>query len=431
MSAVIRHLQIENVKRIKALKITPAGSVVKITGRNDQGKSSILDSIDYAFCGKVCDQPIREGQARGRIFLELSEELKSVFTVEKIFRPSGSELIVRNAEGVSQKSPQGLLDELYNRVMFDPLSFVRMKPMEQVETLRKLAGLDFTQINADRQRAYDERTVKGRELEAAKKRLEAFPFDPTAPKEAVSSAGLAEQLAKCQLVNQGNSDKRKAQTKRGEQVTRLTGDVGRLETDISNLEKMLADKKALIETRRKELEQAKADHTAGEKELTKLDDLKETDIRLAITRIEEDNAKLAANQRHLAARTELDDCEKAVKDFTKAIEEFDQTKRDMIEFASFPMDGLSFDEERGVLLNGIPFAQGSSAKQLQAAVSIGLALNPQIRVIIIRDGSLLDGDSKKALSEMAEKNSAQLWEEIVDDKGPNCIVIEDGEIQTK
>ena len=64
MSAVIRHLQIENVKRIKALKITPAGSTVKITGKNDQGKSSVLDSIDYAFCGKICDQPIREGQAR-------------------------------------------------------------------------------------------------------------------------------------------------------------------------------------------------------------------------------------------------------------------------------------------------------------------------------------------------------------------------------
>lgn len=431
MSAVIRHLQIENVKRIKALKITPAGSTVKITGKNDQGKSSVLDSIDYAFCGKICDQPIREGQARGRIFLELSEELKSVFTVEKIFRPSGSELIVRNVEGVSQKSPQGLLDELYNRVMFDPLSFVRLKPMEQVETLRKLAGLDFTQINSDRQRAYDERTVKGRELEAAKQKLEAFKFDPTAPKQARSAVELAEKLASLQRINQGNTEKRDAQNKRGEKITSLGKDITRIKTQIANIEKMLSDAKNSLTSKETELTNESSTYEAAKIDISKLQDSNEVEVRQQLKNIEDDNGKIAANKLHTDAKKEFDDCEKAVKDFTKAIEEFDQTKRDMIEFASFPMDGLSFDEERGVLLNGIPFAQGSSARQLQAAVSIGLALNPQIRVIIIRDGSLLDADSKKSLSELAEKLNAQLWIEIVDDKGPSSVVIEDGEIQHK
>jgi hypothetical protein len=90
---------------------------------------------------------------------------------------------------------------------------------------------------------------------------------------------------------------------------------------------------------------------------------------------------------------------------------------------------LSFNEERGVLLNGVPFSQASSARQLQAAVSIGLALNPKIRVILIRDGSLLDEDSMKLVSEMAEKNDAQIWVERVADGRPGCVVIEDGEIK--
>ena len=44
-------LQAENIKRLKAVEITPEGDIVVIAGRNGQGKTSVLDSIWYALGG--------------------------------------------------------------------------------------------------------------------------------------------------------------------------------------------------------------------------------------------------------------------------------------------------------------------------------------------------------------------------------------------
>ena len=60
----INKLEIENVKRVKAVKIepTPAGLTV-VGGKNNQGKTSVLDSIAWALGGEKHrpSQPQREG----------------------------------------------------------------------------------------------------------------------------------------------------------------------------------------------------------------------------------------------------------------------------------------------------------------------------------------------------------------------------------
>lgn len=59
----IVELLVERLKRIKAVQIIPKGPVVQITGRNAQGKSSVLDAIEYALGGKGCQpqRPVRDG----------------------------------------------------------------------------------------------------------------------------------------------------------------------------------------------------------------------------------------------------------------------------------------------------------------------------------------------------------------------------------
>jgi len=44
-------LTAENVKRLRAVEITPDGNTVVISGRNGQGKTSVLDSIWFALGG--------------------------------------------------------------------------------------------------------------------------------------------------------------------------------------------------------------------------------------------------------------------------------------------------------------------------------------------------------------------------------------------
>lgn len=117
---------------------------------------------------------------------------------------------------------------------------------------------------------------------------------------------------------------------------------------------------------------------------------------------------------------------------TTKLETLDADKRGQLSAAKFPVDGLSIDlvNEGGVLFKGFPFSQASSAEQLRVSVAMGMALNPTLRVMCIRDGSLLDEDSMQMLADMAEAGDYQFWIETVDTTGPSTIVIEDGHVRT-
>jgi DNA repair exonuclease SbcCD ATPase subunit len=432
VSARIIKLEVENVKRLIAVQINPKGNTVVISGRNDQGKSSVLDSILFGFSGKeICSEPIRAGEKRARVFIELSEELNNVCTIERKFTPSGNVLEIRNKDGVPQKSPQALLDAITSKVAFDPLSFVRMKSAEQLEQLRKLVGLDFTELNAVRKLAFDERTVRNRELEAAKTRLAGYPFDASLPKELVSIQDLALKLGEAKAKNANNGRRRADAQSKKDAAQGFADDIKALQEKVTSLEKMLTDTKAQIEAKKASLTEANIEAERFAKDIADLAAVDESRLQQQIDTIQTTNAKIEQNNRYLKAKEDFELLEGTVAGLTAKIAECDADKAAQIEFATFPMPGLSFDEERGVLLNNVPFSQGSQARQLQAAVAIGLALNPKVKVILIRDGSLMDDESMALVGEMAEKNGAQIWIEIVNSKDPAAIVIEDGEVQTK
>lgn len=98
--------------------------------------------------------------------------------------------------------------------------------------------------------------------------------------------------------------------------------------------------------------------------------------------------------------------------------------------AKFPVPGLAFDAE-GVTLDGIPFKQCSQGQALRVSVAIGLAANPKLKVLLVRDGSLLDAKGLQLLAEMAAAAEAQVFVERVGD-GKECqVVIEDGHVRTE
>ena len=110
---------------------------------------------------------------------------------------------------------------------------------------------------------------------------------------------------------------------------------------------------------------------------------------------------------------------------TERIEAIDARKEAEMSGASFPVDGLTFDE-MGVSYNGLPFGQASHAEQLRVSLAMGLAMNPDLRVMLIREGSLLDDAHLAMVAEMVTEADAQVWLERVG-KGPEVgIVIEDG-----
>jgi DNA repair exonuclease SbcCD ATPase subunit len=428
MSLRILSLGVENVKRIKVIRIVPNGNTVTISGKNDQGKTSVLDSIEYALGGKasICEEPIRNGQAKARIVCDLGD-----YVVERTFSAvSGdSEIRIKGKDGRPVKSPQTLLDSLCSHVAFEPLSFVRQKPDEQMETLRKLVGLDFTELNARRKKAFEDRTLAGRQLDQVKANLKDAPFDEGAPAKEVSVVELSERLNQ---ARQKNGER----TKAVEKVNGLKSDLASNEARRASVVTQIESLEIQLKELRRQDGSLVLNHnaisrsiTVAEAEAAKIPTVDESAIAAEIAASEATNARVRANVRHQSIQADIAYHQNTYDRLTFEIESIDGEKWDKLEWTEFPLEGLSFDDSR-VLLNGVPFSQSSQARQLQAAVAIGLALNPKVRVILIRDGSLLDEESMKLIGDMAVKHDAQIWIERVESKDPAAVVIEDGEVKS-
>ena len=154
MTNGIISLTVENIKKIKAVTIRPQGHMVEITGRNGQGKSTVLDAIWWALKGKdnIQTAPIRNGEPSGKITLELDKYL-----IERTFRRNElgddytTKITVTTKDRAQMRSPQAVLDGFTGMLGFDPLAFMRQTPRQQYDTLRGLCKLSVDVEELDRQ----------------------------------------------------------------------------------------------------------------------------------------------------------------------------------------------------------------------------------------------------------------------------------------
>ncbi len=418
-------LEVSNVKRIRAVEILPTGNVVTIGGRNDQGKTSLLDSIMFCLGGgnAVCERPLREGTSKGTIVVDLDD-----LVITKTFTPASAPVLrVTTKQGAPVKSPQTILDSLANKISFDPLAFTRMDPEKQLETLRRLVNLDFRQLDSERAVLYAKRTDKNREHDREKAKLDGLTPHADAPKEEVSVKALMQQLTEARQKNADNNKIRQQLGQmRGVRADRAAA-LSELEDSISQLERQLADKKALLPDYRASVSNADKEIGAKKLEVLALVDTDETVIQANIEQADEINSKVRENKTREELRGKVAALSSEAEKLTTQIEAIDQKKQKQLSEAKFPMKGLSFDDS-GVLLDGIPFNQGGTAKRIRASVTIAMALNPKLRVILIRDGSLLDDEAKAIIAEMAKERDFQFWLEQVGEGGAS-VVIEDGQIK--
>lgn len=415
-------LHSENVMRLKAVDLTPPEHLVIVAGDNEQGKSSLLRSIEIALQGAEAfpKMPVRKGQAKATVELDLG-----TLTVRRtITQEGGTTLTVKGKDGAVLNSPQKILTELIGKRSFDPMEFMKLRPEHRADLLRRIAGLDFTQIDADRAKAYTERTLVNRELEAARVKLASLkPKHPDAPAEEVSGATiLAEQKAASEK-NQENARKRSLLSETKSEAEQLTADITAYESQISDLQK-------LVERDRKVLEETRKRQEAMEIEVRDLQDANMEEFATKLTDVEQSNAKLRHNRARETVETDYKAAEEKSTKLTRQIDRLDTQKADMIQNAKYPVPGLGFTDSGAVAVEGIPFEQCSTSKQLRVSVAMGLALNPKLRVLLIRNGNDLDDKNLALLAEMAKESNSQIWLERVDSKsGDVAVVIEDGMVK--
>lgn len=424
MSKIIQ-LTAENIKRLRAVTIKPDGNLVVVGGRNGQGKTSTLDSIAYALGGKdeIPNMPVRNGEQKAKIVLELDDlVIKRTFTAE-----GGTTLVVENKDGAKYPSPQTILDRLTGKLTFDPLAFIRLDAKEQAAALKKLVGLDLSDLDAQRKKVYDERTLIHRDCDVLKVDFERAPHFPEAGTEEQSAAAIIAEIEQTTERNRKAQELKDKPPKLQIAVMEAEDQENKIKKEIAVLEESLVvAKKRLTQQQNRKAElltaMQKAAQEAEQAEMEDVEPLKEK-----LRTLETKNQHVRSNQDKAKKRQALESKREQAKALTDKIEQLDLQKETRLAEVKFPVEGLGFDEN-GVVFNGIPFDQASAAEQLRVSVAIAVGMNPKLRIGLVRDGSLLDDDSLKLLEELANEHDFQVWVERVG-KGKECsVVIEDGAI---
>lgn len=415
MSGIIR-LTVSNLLRIRAAEVHPDGSLVLVAGANDQGKSSLLRAISMALSGKdLPEVPVRKGTTSGYVILETEE-----ITVTRKFSTSGASVLeVRDREGVKITPAQAKLDTLVSRVSFDPFEFTKMEAPKQLETLRKIVGLDFTDLDKRYKDAFDARTTINRQAKLQEAKLQSIVRHTDALEEVVIGT-LLEEIQAAEETNRKNDSQR-------EVLSELNDDVDEYVRRIAGIRKEMEK----LEAQLKVAETESAETIARRDELkAKLADVVDIDIeplRLKITNAEATNEKARANKRWNEEHKLLIGFQAESDRHTDFLAAILKEKSDRIEKATFPVPGLGF-ADAGVTYNDIPFDQAGTAVKIRTSIAIARSLNPALPVMFIKDGSLLDADSLELVREEADKHGLQVWLEMVGSRDDATVVIEDGEV---
>jgi hypothetical protein len=436
-------LQAENIKKLKAVEIAPAGNVVKITGACEQGKTTVLDAIMYALGGgdKLPGQPIRQGADAGKVAVDLGE-----MVVTRTFTAGNSYVKIENKDGFKAPSPQALLDKLIGKLTFDPRVFARADAKTQVDMLlrvvdlkldpAKLAELSGVSCNMtdnplqalnDAYKAvFDSRTAVNRDLDTAKKALASMPqVEKTEP---VTLTELVAEKERLEAINRDNQSQIDAAAEQGRKVRQLASERDTIASEVERIKSTLAEAEKRLAAKTKE-------HDAAEKERVQMqviangihfEDL--TDINTRIQNADETNKKARQYEERQAKTQEVASHQAKADDLTKKLDAIKAYKEQIVAETKFPVDGLNF-AGGGVTYKGLPFEQASSAEKIRVSLAIGMALNPKLKVVLIDGGEALDSKQMAIIEQMAAENDFQVWITSVDESGKVGIYIEDGEVK--
>lgn len=410
-------LRTENIMRLRAVEVKPGpDGVIVIGGYNGEGKTSLLESIVMALGGTKAmpEQPVRRGQKAAIVVLDLGD----IIVTRSFKEDQSSQLEVKSKEGARFSSPQKLLESLVGRVAFDPIHFLNLDAAKQLATLKEIVKLDFTELDKRYANAYGLRTDVNRDLTSLKGKLDGMlPLDDSLPKEEQDAVELSRKLAEAETADERLNELEV----QGRDAATL---VNETKEKIASLEKELEDTKAKLVSQEGRRETLRHEYASKKKEFAGLDS---TAIHKQLTEITDTNKRIRNNASRLELEGQVMEKEEALLKLEKELGDVSIAKEKAMTAAKFPIPGLSFNDH-GVLYCGVPFDQASGADKLRTSLAMGIALNPKIRVMVIRDGSLLDDRNLDIVRKMAKESGVQVWVERVG-HGEECsVIIDDGEV---
>lgn len=398
----INKLEIENVKRVKAVSLEPTqNGLTVIGGRNGQGKTSILDSIAWALGGNKYkpSQPHREGSVLPpNLQISLSNGLE--------IKRDGKNSDLKVIDPSGQKAGQKLLDSFVEEFALNLPKFMESSNADKARTLLQIIGVGdkLAEFEKKEQELYNERLVIGRVADQKKKFAAEMTYFQEAPKELISVSELIQEQQAILAKNAENE--------------RLRGQRDILKQRQAHLDSEIA---RLIE------EKAKVDQQLeiAEKDALDLHDESTEQLEYSISNTEEINRKVRANFDKDKAEQDAQVEKEKYDNLSAQIDRIRLDKNQLLEDADLPLPGLSVAEGE-LLYKGQRWDNMSGAEQLKVSTAIVRKLNPECGFILIDKLEQMDLDTLKEFGQWLEQEQLQAIATRVSTGDECSIIISDG-----
>lgn len=402
MSMKINKLEIENVKRIKAVKVEPkANGLTVIGGNNNQGKTSVLDSIAWALGGERYkpSQATREGSVVPPV---LHIVMNNGLVVER--KGKNSALKVTDPNG--QKAGQQLLNEFVEQLALDLPKFMEASGAEKAKILLQIIGVgsQLTQLDQKEKELYQERLYVGRTADQKEKFAREQTYYPDAPKDLISVSELIRQQQEI-LARNGENQRKREQLHQLEQKYQSIND---------QMAALLAEQKQV----EKDLETARCSAADLHDESTE-------ELEQNISNIEEINRKVRANLDKEKAEDDARSYRDQYNLLTNNIEETREERIKLLSTAKLPLQELSV-EEGELIYKGQKWDNMSGSDRLKVSTAIVRKLNPNCGFVLLDKLEQMDMKSLQEFGEWLEAEGLQAIATRVSTGDECSIIIEDG-----
>ncbi|MDE8264039.1 AAA family ATPase [Erysipelothrix rhusiopathiae] len=401
-SIKINKLEIENVKRVRAVQVVPSEKGLTVLGgKNNQGKTSVLDSIAWALGGKKYQpsNPRREGSVTPP---SLRVELSNGLIVER--KGKNSDLKVIDPSG--NKAGQTLLDSFVEELALDLPKFMEATSKEKARTLLEIIGVGDKLFELDNleNKLYQERLAIGKIADTKKKHAQEMPRHEGVPEELISASDLIKQQQDILARNAEKERKRR--------------NLAHLEDENKRLKEILQDYQTKLESNEKDLVEAR-------KSALDLHDESTAELEANIAKIDEINAKIRINLEKDQAEQEAEYYGQQYKDLNEEIDAIRKERLDLLKGADLPLPGLSVVDGE-LTFNDQNWDNMSGSEQLRVATAIVRKLKPECGFVLIDKLEQMDIDTMKEFGEWLEQEDLQAIATRVS-SGDECqIIIEDG-----
>lgn len=409
MTVKINKLEIENVKRVKAVTIEPTSNGLTILGgNNNQGKTSVLDAIAWALGGNKYkpSKPARDGSMNPpTLRLELSNGL----IVER--KGKNSDLKVTDPSG--QKAGQQLLDSFVEELALNLPKFIESSAKDKANTLLQIIGVGEKLWELDRkeERLYNERRTIGQIADQKKKYAAEQPQYPEAPNELVSIADLIHEQQEILARNGENAKKRQNREN-------IVNSLHLSEARLKQLKEQLAQEEATHES-------LMSDYIAANKSIEDLVDESTDEIESSIANIEEINRKVRANLDKEKAEEDAKQYGSQYDQLSKEIQDVRDERTSLLDSADLPLPGLSV-EDGELVFEGQKWDNMSGSQQLRVATAIVRKLKPECGFVLLDKLEQMDIPTLTEFGKWLESEGLQAIATRVS-SGEECqIIIEDG-----